>query len=188
MINSPIRRKLTERSINKLAGGYTFESVMDDTEGQAILIAQKCKKPDTKSPAHRVFLKIGLEKDTMNSIKKEYKMLRKMEHPHIIKPMDYKKGRVHSKAYRRMVLPYFKHGDLWTLTQNSDGLGENVARVYGLQILEALQFLHEQNIAHRDVKLDNVIVKDDLDVALIDFDLAERRKDVRQVPAKDVTL
>ena len=43
-------------------------------------------------------------------------------------------------------------------------------------------------MAHRDIKLDNVIVKDDYNVALIDFDLAEKRKDIRSVPAKDVTL
>ena len=43
-------------------------------------------------------------------------------------------------------------------------------------------------MAHRDLKLDNIIVKDDLDVALIDFDLAEKRLDVRHVPANDVVL
>ena len=43
-------------------------------------------------------------------------------------------------------------------------------------------------MAHRDIKLDNIIVKDDLDVALIDFDLAEKRDDIRKVPAREVTL
>ena len=140
MINSPVRRKLTTRSINKLVSGYKFESIMDDAEGQAILIAHKCDEVASSDAqtSDKVFLKIGLEKDTMSSIRKEYKMLKDIEHPHIIKPVDYKKGRVHDKKYRRMVLPYFKNGDLWSLTQKGDGLGENVARVYGLQILEAL--------------------------------------------------
>ena len=43
-------------------------------------------------------------------------------------------------------------------------------------------------MAHRDIKLDNVIIKDDLDVALIDFDLAEKRDDIQEVPAKEVSL
>ena len=43
-------------------------------------------------------------------------------------------------------------------------------------------------MAHRDVKLDNVIIKDDLNVALIDFDLAYKSENIRAVPANDVTL
>ena len=68
----------------------------------------------------------------MSSIRKEYKILKDIEHAHIVKPLDYKKGKCNDKKYRRMVLPYFKNGDLWSLTQKGDGLGENTARVYGL--------------------------------------------------------
>ena len=119
-MNTPVRRKLTTRSINKLVSGYKFESIMDDADGQAILIAQTCGQTSPvkteESDSEKVFLKIGLEKDTMNSIRKEDRILKDIEHPHIIKPVDYKKGKVHEKKYRRMVLPYFKNGDLWTLT------------------------------------------------------------------------
>jgi serine/threonine protein kinase len=43
----------------------------------------------------------------------------------------------------------------------------------GTQILEACQYLHEdQSIAHRDLKLENIAISEDGSVRLIDFEYA----------------
>ena len=39
---------------------------------------------------------------------------------------------------------------------------------------EALSVLHRLNIAHLDLKLDNVIIKDDFSIALIDYGLSDQ--------------
>ena len=142
MINLPVRRKLTTRTLNSFVSGYKFESIMDHADGQAILIAHKESAKQDLQSHERVFLKIGLERDTIHSIRREYQILKDIEHPHIVKPVDSLKGTVHQQKYRRMVLPYFKNGDLWSLTQRCEGLGEEVARVYASQILDALHHLH----------------------------------------------
>ena len=175
--------------IETLAKGYKFESMLDQTPSQVIILAKKNPKSRASvGPLEKVFLKIGLDKDSMASIKHEYKLLSKLSHPHILKPQSHKKGKSEGGKYRRLSYSFQQNGDLWSLTEKMDGLGENLARVYGLQILSAIDYLHSKRIAHRDLKLDNVIVKDDLDVAIIDFDLAYESSNLTSVPNEKVKL
>jgi serine/threonine protein kinase len=70
-----------------------------------------------------------------------------------------------------MVTEYCNGGELLDyITQNGkmdDGDAETV-RVF-VQIAEAVQKCHEKNFAHRDLKLENILLTDDLQVKLIDF-------------------
>lgn len=66
-------------------------------------------------------------------------------------------------------------------------LTEPEARYYMHQLLLGVQYLHERNIIHRDLKLGNLFLNDNLQVKLGDFGLAtvvefkgERKKWVLQ--------
>jgi len=74
--------------------------------------------------------------------------------------------------------------DLYTTLTDSDelgGLNETQALQIFTQLLAALVELHEMHIAHRDLKLENIVlVGDDLDrvdARIIDFGLAHWRRD-----------
>lgn len=54
----------------------------------------------------------------------------------------------------------------------------------GLQLLELVEILHNKGIVHRDIRLPNVILKENKDIALIDFGLARIIDNKRYV--KDV--
>ena len=47
------------------------------------------------------------------------------------------------------------------------------AKSYIWKILDALVYLHNQKIAHRDLKLDNILINDHLDIKLADFGLSK---------------
>ena len=51
-------------------------------------------------------------------------------------------------------------------------------------MLDALQFLNDSSVVHRDFKLENVLIDDNLEPQLIDFGFAEVRKSFMVTPAE----
>lgn len=70
-----------------------------------------------------------------------------------------------------------RYGDLHEyLRSKRRGLDEREALKYLRQVLQALCYLHANGIAHRDVKLENVIFADNNRLKLIDFGLCYWRR------------
>ena len=76
---------------------------------------------------------------------------------------------------------YLPGGDLYSLLQNVGCFDEHTAKIYSLQILHALKYIHENGIIHRDLKPDNVLVGQDGRLKLIDFGLSHFGYSDRQV-------
>lgn len=62
------------------------------------------------------------------------------------------------------------------------GLGEDQAKYYFKQIMEAVRFMHGHLICHRDLKLENILVSDRNRVKIIDFGFSIRTQE--DVPLK----
>ena len=45
-------------------------------------------------------------------------------------------------------------------------------RFYAIQLLSAFQYMHEADIIHRDLKIENIMFDDDAKLKLIDFGLS----------------
>ncbi len=97
----------------------------------------------------------------------EARVLRDLEHPNIMPVEDY--GELEGYAF--LVMPFLKVGTL------TDRLLEGpVSPQYGAllvqQISEALQYLHDQGVIHRDVKPSNILLDEQGNALLSDFGLA----------------
>jgi len=53
-------------------------------------------------------------------------------------------------------------------------LEELEARYYIKQIIEAINYCHKFKVVHRDLKPDNLIISESMEVKLIDFGLSNR--------------
>ena len=58
-----------------------------------------------------------------------------------------------------MVLPLCKKGDLFAQLEANGAFGQRRARKLFLQLLHGLHFLHGQGIAHRDLSLENLLLR-----------------------------
>ena len=51
-------------------------------------------------------------------------------------------------------------------------MGEDAGRFFLLQMLDSCEYMHSQNVAHRDLKLENILIDDLLNLKLCDFGFA----------------
>lgn len=71
---------------------------------------------------------------------------------------------------------YYTKGTLLDLVVQRHALKEEQARFFFKAICEAVKFLKEKNICHRDLKLENVLLDDDKNPIVIDFAFAAFNK------------
>jgi serine/threonine protein kinase len=74
-----------------------------------------------------------------------------------------------------IIMEYVSGGDLGRLIFENGSLIEEAVKTMALQLLDALGYLHENNITHRDVKPDNILVssRSPFVVKLTDFGLSK---------------
>jgi serine/threonine-protein kinase PpkA len=99
-------------------------------------------------------------------LEREYTAIAAIRHPSVVQIHDYG---VHA-GYEYLAMEYLPQGDLKSRMQQ--GLTERQALRYVEQIAAALRIVHAAGLVHRDLKPPNVMLRDNGDVALIDFGLA----------------
>ena len=101
----------------------------------------------------------------------EAKMLKKLNHPNIIRVMDF--GKEDGMPY--IVMEYINGEDLKKLMLHKKT--KKLQRYnFILQIGRGLAYLHENNIIHQDIKPENILVSKNNEVKIIDFGLARHNR------------
>ena len=131
-------------------------------------IVYKCKNKETgRYVAIKRFKEVedDLVKKTM---KRELKMLQKLHHPNVV---DFQ------EAYKRkgnlyLVFEFVDKNLLELLQEQPQGLDPNLIRHLIYQLCKAIKYMHDQNIIHRDVKPENLLITENMELKLCDFGFA----------------
>lgn len=121
------------------AYGHVFKGT-DRVTGQPVAI--KLITLDSTSPEHLA--------DVMGEIE----LLRGLSHDHIVQYL----GSFRTRTHLYIILEFMEKGSLSGLIKQWGKLSEEIAAAYIKQVLQGLQYLHEQGIVHRDIKGANILM------------------------------
>lgn len=65
-----------------------------------------------------------------------------------------------------------ENGELFDYINDKGSLGQSLGGKIFYQIYEAVNYLHQNKIAHRDIKTENILLSKEMNAKLIDFGLA----------------
>ena len=114
-----------------------------------------------------------IETEQVESTKLERDILLECDHPFLC-GMDY----VFQNDMRLyFVMPFVRGGELYKHFLKNKRFPEHQVKFYAVQIAMAIGYLHDKDIWHRDLKLENILIDETGYLKLIDFGLAKILKE-----------
>jgi serine/threonine protein kinase len=78
------------------------------------------------------------------------------------------------KTVAALVMEYAPNGELFDLVEKQGHFSEELSRSYFRQLISALAYLHCKGVAHRDIKLENLLLDSRNNLKLADFGYSGR--------------
>ncbi|CAG9318985.1 SNF1-like_6 [Blepharisma stoltei] len=130
---------------------------------------------ETKTKVALKFLKKKTisEKSMISKVKREIKILKKFQHPHVIKLYEV----IDTCTTFILVLEYLPRGELYNYLEKKGKLLEDEARIFVEQILSGLEFCHSHRLVHRDIKPENLLLDLNGNIKIADFGLSNAIRD-----------
>lgn len=142
-----------------------------------------------KDPSKQVALKLLREEflqrdaDSIRSVEQEIQILQGLKHGNIVNILGYgSDGHVLKPSGRKIenlvyiLLEYVTGGLLFDLCQTVGGMGEDDGRFFLHQMIEVIGYMQSKGVVHRDLKLENILVDNDLNLKVADFGFATYKK------------
>lgn len=106
-------------------------------------------------------------------IKREIRLMKYFNHPNMIQLYQV----LDSPQNIFVVMEYVPGGELFNLVNECRGFDEPTSRKYFRQIIDGVEYIHQNLICHRDLKLENILVDNNGLVKIVDFGLSNFMKD-----------
>ena len=149
---------LEEFTLGKLIGTGAYASVKSAVS-----------KPEGKKFALKIYEKYRLtDPCKKKNVGREIEILKKLDHPNIVKMFEV----IETPKQLHLVLEFVPGGSLGAFLKKKPGrrLEETECKSIFRQMVRAVEYIHEQKVTHRDLKLENLLMDNEKDlVKVIDF-------------------
>ena len=102
------------------------------------------------------------------AVMREVAIMKSIKHEGIISIIDY----FQNKEAHHIVMKYFSRTSLLQYAPHRRPFSDQTLRHIVTQLAEAVAYLHEMGIAHRDIKPQNILVNSEGDIKVIDLGLS----------------
>jgi serine/threonine protein kinase len=173
---SPILQEATKHN-------YRFERFLASGRSGPVILAS----PANHQPHQQVVIKAMTKDDVKPEwVQNERRAGLLLKQKGLVKYVDSWEDAEHDY----LVVDYVKGDDLWQFLQNRNWkpLTEKEARLVVKQVAKAIKYCHSNGVAHKDIKLENVMIDKKLHTTLIDFGFCEFIRDNHLSKRFDGTL
>lgn len=147
-------------------GNYTFLRTIGHGQFGKVKLAIH-NKTKTKV-AIKVIKKCGIAEGISRFISREIQIMKRLRHPNIIQLYEV----IDTETQLFLVMEYASGGEIMDFITVHGRLKERDASNYFTQIAWAVHYCHSQRTVHRDIKAENLLLDDHMNVKLIDFGLS----------------
>ena len=126
---------------------------------------------------------LNRDKDSIKSVEQEIQILQGLKHQNIVNICGYgSDGHVKKPSGREIknlvyiLLEYVTGGLLFDLCQTVGGMGEDAGRYFLSQMIDVMGYMQSKGVVHRDLKLENILVDDNMNLKVADFGFATYKK------------
>lgn len=163
---------------------YEILSSLGEGNTSKVYLARSLKDP-TKQVALKLLREEFLQRDSdsIKSVEQEIQILQGLKHGNIVNILGYgSDGHVKKPSGREItnlvyiLLEYVTGGLLFDLCQTVGGMGEDDGRYFLQQMIEVIGYMQSKGVVHRDLKLENILVDNDINLKVADFGFATYKK------------
>lgn len=115
--------------------------------------------------AIKIIDKTQLNPNSLEKLFREVSIMKLLQHPNIVKLYEV----IETDKTLYLVMEYVNNGEVFEYLVKNGRMKENIARQKFRQIVSAVQYLHSKKIIHRDLKAENLLLDQNLDVKIVDF-------------------
>ena len=151
----------------KVIGGGSF--------GQIFLV-NNIKNNKLYAIKHMIKANLSKKLNSLESIYKEIDIQSRIDHPNILPILYVKETAIDFD----LVLDYSNGGSLFYFIRKRRYLDENIAFSLFIQVVNAVYFLHKNDLIHRDIKPENILLFDNNIIKLCDFGWCVKLEDGQQ--------